>query len=104
MEEIKGEIEFKNVNFGYNQDKIVLKDVSFKVKAGETVAILGPTGAGKSTLVNLIPRLLEPISGEILLDKVPLSKISKHSLRKKVGIILQEPFLFSKTIADNIAL
>ncbi len=101
---IKGNLEFKNVSFGYKENKMVLKNVSFKVKAGETVAILGPTGAGKSTLVNLIPGLFEPNSGEIFLDGKPLKQISKISLRKKVGIVLQEPFLFSRTIADNIAL
>jgi len=101
--EIKGDVEFKNVSFKFvdsKEDQII--DVSFEAKKGETVAIIGKTGSGKSTLMNLLIRLLDYQKGQILLDGVEIKNIEKHHLRKNVGVILQEPFLFSKSVEDNI--
>ncbi|MDF2532464.1 MAG: transporter [Clostridia bacterium] len=102
--EIKGEIEFKNVTFGYDVEKPILKNVSFKVKAGQTVAILGPTGSGKTSLVHLLPRLYDFNEGSITIDGIDIRKIEKKWLRKNIGIVLQEPFLYSKSIIENIGL
>ena len=99
-----GDIEFKNVYFEYEKGKPVLKDVSFKVKGGQTVAILGATGSGKSSLVHLLQGLYDYNKGSITIGGVELRDIDKRYLRRQVGIVLQEPFLFSKTIKDNIAL
>ena len=101
--EIKGDVQFKNVSFKFvdsKEDQII--DVSFEAKKGETVAIIGKTGSGKSTLMNLLIRLLDYQKGQILLDGVEIKNIEKHHLRKNVGVILQEPFLFSKSVEDNI--
>ncbi len=102
--EIEGEIEFENVSFHYEEDHPILENVSFKVKKGQTVAILGPTGSGKSTLVRLLPRLYDNQEGSIKIDGIDVKKISKRVLRENIGIVLQEPFLFSKTLKDNIGL
>lgn len=102
--EITGEIEFKNVTFGYDESKPILKNVSFKVKAGQTVAILGPTGSGKSSLVHLLPRLYDFQKGSITIDGLDIRNIEKKWLRKHIGIVLQEPFLYSKNIMENIGL
>ncbi len=103
--EITGEIEFKNVSFEYPDDKSheVLNGVSFKIEKGETVAIVGKTGSGKSSLVHLLPRLYDVEKGEILIDGNNINTIHKKWLRKKVGIVLQEPFLYSTTIHENIS-
>ncbi|MFV0479730.1 MAG: ABC transporter ATP-binding protein [Anaerorhabdus sp.] len=102
---IQGEIEFSNVSFSYeNAKEKGLNNISFKINAGETLAILGPTGSGKSTLIYLLMRFFENTSGEIKIDGIPLSDINKSSLRNQIGLVLQEPFLFSKTILDNIKL
>jgi len=101
---IKGELEFDNVSFEYENGKPVLKNISFKARPGETIAILGPTGAGKSSLVHLLPALYDYNSGSIKIDGQELKTIDKKWLRKNVGIVLQEPFLFSKTVKDNIGL
>ena len=98
------DIEFKHVGFRYDENHPVLKDVSFKVKAGQTVAILGATGSGKSTLMNLLQRLYEPDSGEIWIGGRRLDTIEKKYLRSRVGYVLQEPFLFSRSIRDNLAI
>lgn len=95
-------IEFKNVYFRYGQEWI-LKDVSFKVKKGETVAIVGPTGAGKSTIVQLLPRLFDVQQGQILIDGRPLSEYTQRSLRDMIAFVSQRPFLFFDTIGANIA-
>jgi ATP-binding cassette subfamily B protein len=102
--EIKGEIEFNNVCFAYEKDKPVLKNLTFKINLGQTVAILGPTGSGKTSLINLIPRLYEYTSGSIKIDGVELNTIDKSWIRKNVGVASQEPFLFSKTLKENIML
>jgi ATP-binding cassette subfamily B protein len=99
-----GDIEFRNVYFEYEQGKPVLKDVSFKVKGGQTVAILGSTGSGKSSLVHLLQGLYDYNKGSVTIGGVELRDIDKRYLRRQVGIVLQEPFLFSKTIKENIAL
>ena len=101
--EIKGEVEFKNVSFKFadsKEDQII--DVSFKAKQGETIAIIGKTGSGKSTLMNLLIRLLDYQKGQILVDGIEIKDIEKHHLRRNVGVILQEPFLFSKSVEENI--
>jgi ATP-binding cassette subfamily B protein len=99
---IKGEIEFKNVCFGYDTYDDVLKDISFNAKPGQTVAILGSTGSGKTSLVQLLQRLYTCTQGEILVDKVNINDIASGHLRKNIGIVLQEPFLYSRTILENI--
>lgn len=101
--DIKGNIQFENVSFQYDDgDKPVLKGASFTIKAGETVAIMGPTGSGKSSLVHLLTRLYDPSSGAILIDGEDITKISRRHIREHVGIVLQEPYLFSKSILENI--
>jgi len=100
--EINGEISFENVNFEYEQDNEILKDISFTVKKGETVAIVGPTGSGKSSLVHLLLRLYDYNSGSIKVDGIELKDIERKHMRSNVGIVLQEPFLYSRTIKENI--
>lgn len=100
--EIKGEIEFDNVWFNYSDGSSVLKGLSLKIKKGETVAFLGATGSGKSSIAHLLIRLYDCQKGTIRIDGTDISKIDRKWLRKHVGIVLQEPFLFSKTIKENI--
>lgn len=102
---IKGNIEFKDVCFKFEDSESYLLDkLNFTIKSGETVAFIGRTGSGKSTIVNLLLRLLETSDGEILYDGVPIKDIEKHYLRKQLGVVLQEPFLYSKTVYENIAI
>ncbi len=101
---IAGNIVFRNVSFEYEGGHPVLKDLSFEVKKGETVAILGPTGSGKSSLVHLLQRLYDYKGGSVTIGGVELRKIDRKWLRQKVGIVLQEPFLFSRTIKENIGI
>ncbi|MEN8193682.1 MAG: ABC transporter ATP-binding protein [Bacteroidota bacterium] len=100
----EGNIEFKNVWFAYNKDDYVLKDISFNVYAGETVAIVGATGAGKSSIINLLNRFYDINKGEILVDELDLRTITKEDLRKHISIVLQDIYLFSGTIKSNINL
>jgi len=100
--EVKGQISFENVNFEYEENMPVLEDVSFNVNKGETIAIVGPTGSGKSSLIHLLLRLYDYKSGSIKIDGIELKDISREWIRSKVGIVLQEPFLYSRTIKDNI--
>lgn len=102
MPAIKGDVTFENVTFAYEEGKDVLKNVSFTVKAGESVALVGPTGAGKSTIVNLISRFYNVGQGRVLIDGQDISKVTLHSLRSQMGIMLQDSFIFSGTIEDNI--
>ncbi|HOV54123.1 MAG TPA: ABC transporter ATP-binding protein [Fervidobacterium sp.] len=101
---INGDIEFKHVSFGYSTDHLVLDDVSFKIEKGQTVAFFGTTGSGKSTIINLLMRIYEPTSGEILIDGRPISQIPKSVIRRNIGLVPQEAFLFSKKVKENIAL
>jgi len=97
-------VEFKNVWFAYNDDNWVLKDVSFKVRPGETVAIVGATGAGKTTMASLLSRLYSLQKGEILIDGANIAALSLENLRKMIGVVQQDVFLFSSTVAGNIRL
>lgn len=102
IDDIKGDVCFKNVTFAYEKDVNVLSNVSFDVKAGETIALVGPTGAGKSTIVNLISRFYDIQSGEILIDGKNIKDIELESLRTKMGIMTQDNYIFSGTIRENI--
>ena len=101
---IKGKIEFKNVWFAYDRDDWVLKDVSFTIEPGDTVALVGATGAGKSSIINLINRFYDIQKGEILIDGINIKDMNKYELRKNVGVVLQDVFLFTGNIRDNIRL
>ena len=103
-EHIRGEIEFKNVWFAYNDEKWVLKDVSFKVQPGETLALVGATGAGKSSTINILSRFYEIQKGQILLDGVDIRDYELTFLRKNISTVLQDVFLFSDTVKNNITL
>ncbi|MDK2866696.1 MAG: ATP-binding cassette, subfamily bacterial [Clostridiales bacterium] len=100
---IKGDIRFENVSFAYEDGKDVLKGLNFEVKAGQTLGILGATGSGKSTLVQLLQRLYD-YSGEIYIDDTPLSKIDRHWIRKHIGLVIQEPYLYAKNVKENIGI
>lgn len=100
----RGNVDFKNVWFAYNKEDYVLKDISFSVNAGETVAIVGATGAGKSSIINLLNRFYDINKGKILVDGIDLRDISKSDLRNQISIVLQDVFLFSGTISSNINL
>jgi len=103
IEHMKGDVEFENVSFGYASDHRILKNVSFNIAAGKKLAILGTTGSGKSTIINLIPRFYEVSDGVIKIDQEDIRKYRLQDLRKNVGIVSQETFLFNKSIADNIS-
>ena len=100
---VDGEVEFQHVDFQYTQGRRVLEDVSFKIPAGSCVGIVGPSGSGKSTLINLLTRFYEPVSGQVLLDGVDLRHYKIADLRAQFSIVMQEPMLFSTTVAGNIA-
>ncbi|WP_406534764.1 ABC transporter ATP-binding protein [Methanobrevibacter sp.] len=102
IKEINEEISFENVNFGYNEDELIIKNLSFKVKKGEKIAIVGETGAGKTTIVKLLMRFYDLNSGEIKIDGVNINKYDKHSVRSLVGMVLQDTWLFNDTIFNNI--
>ena len=102
MPKIRGEVTFDHVNFSYDASKQILNDVSFTVKPGESVALVGPTGAGKSTIVNLISRFYNVNGGRVLIDGQDISQVTIHSLREQMGIMMQDSFIFSGTIMDNI--
>lgn len=102
LPEIKGEVVFDHVSFAYDEDTQVLKDVSFRINPGETIALVGPTGAGKTTIVNLISRFYDIQEGTITIDGYNVKDVSIESLRKQMGIMTQDNFLFSGTVKDNI--
>lgn len=104
MPEIRGEIEFRNVWFAYDEEDWILKDVSFHVKPGDTFAIIGETGSGKTTIISLLSRFYEIQKGQILIDGVDITTIRKRDLRTRIAVVLQDVFLFSGTIEENIAL
>ena len=102
LENVVGKVEFKNVVFGYDEGKTIIHNFSAKVKPGDKVAIVGPTGAGKTTMVNLLMRFYEIDSGEILIDDVPISSLTRENIHKLFGMVLQDTWLFEGTIKDNI--
>ena len=102
MPPIRGEVEFKNVAFSYEEGHRILENINFTVKPGETYAFVGPTGAGKSTIVNLISRFYNVDSGQVLIDGMDISTVTIHSLRTQMGVMMQDSFIFSGTIMDNI--
>lgn len=104
VEKLKGEIEFRDVHFGYIEEEDVLKGVSFKANEGETIAIVGATGAGKTTVINLLNRFYEINSGKILVDGIDIKDITIKSLRAEIAVVLQNVFLFADTILNNITL
>ncbi|KGF88942.1 ABC transporter ATP-binding protein [Prochlorococcus marinus] len=102
--QFKGKIEFKNVHFFYKEDEIILKNLSFLINPGEHVAFVGPTGSGKTTIIRLLCRLYEPQSGQILIDDVNIKDIPIATLRNMLGVVLQDTFIFSGNVADNLKL
>jgi ATP-binding cassette, subfamily B, bacterial len=102
LEPLRGEVEFRNVTFGYDTVREILKGVSFKANAGEMVGFVGPSGAGKTTIINLIAKFYEPDGGEILVDGVEIRKLDVGHYRRQIGMVLQDPFLFHGSILDNI--
>ena len=102
LAQIRGEVEFRHVVFGYKRDVPILHDLSLHIKSGQTVAIVGPTGAGKSTIAGLIARFYDIQQGNLLIDGQDVRDVTQASLRSQIGIVLQEPFLFTGTIRDNI--
>lgn len=102
MPKIEGKVEFKAVNFSYDKEKRILNNVSFTANPGTSIALVGPTGAGKTTIVNLISRFYDVESGEVLIDDINVRDVTLNSLRKQMGVMLQDSFIFSGTIMDNI--
>ncbi len=103
LDKAKGEVVFEDVGFAYREGLPILQDVTFYAKPGQRVALIGPTGSGKSTVTNLIPRFYEATAGRVLIDGHDVRDLQVKSLRQHIGIVLQDPFLFSQTIAENIA-
>src|SRR5699024_5514640 len=99
---VKGEVAFDHVRFGYSTDNILMNDINFKVNPGDTVDIVGQTGAVKTTLINLILRFYDILDGKILIDQVDISKVTRQNLREHIGLVLQEAWLLQDTIAENI--
>lgn len=102
LKDVKGEVDFKNVYFGYTDEKVILNDVSFHVPSGNTVAFVGPTGAGKSTIINLLARLYDVKQGAVLVDGIDVRDVTQDSLRAHTGVVLQDSYLFMGTIMENI--
>lgn len=102
IENVSGHVEIKNVYFGYENEKPILKNINIEAKQGETIAIVGPTGAGKTTIINLLTRFYDVDKGEILIDGKNIKEVSKESLREKLGIVLQDTVMFNETVKENI--
>lgn len=100
--QIRGAVEFDHIKFGYNPDNILMNDISFKVKPGQTVAVVGPTGAGKTTLINLLMRFYDVLDGAIKIDGVNIKDISRHELRQHMGMVLQDAWLYTDSVMENI--
>lgn len=99
----RGEVRFDHVSFGYTSEKQVMKQMDFNVQAGETIAIVGPTGGGKTTIINLLMRFYSPNQGKILMDNLDIQKLSRAEVRAQIGMVLQDPWLFKGTIRENIS-
>jgi len=99
---VKGDVNFSNVNFGYNPDKPVIRNFSLNVHAGQTIALVGPTGAGKTTIINLLTRFYEIQNGTIKIDGIDIRQIRKKDLRRKLGLVMQDTYLFAETVLENI--
>ena len=99
---VRGEVRYEHVGFSYDSEHVILKDISFHARAGEMIALVGPTGAGKSTLLNLLPAFHEPSSGRIWIDSQEIGTVPLEELRRQVGMVTQESFLFNRTIRENI--
>jgi len=102
LEKIDGKVTFEEVRFAYEKGRSVLKDINLEIKAGETIAVVGPSGAGKTTLINLIPRFFDPQRGRILIDGIDIRNIQKKSLREQIAIVPQDVHLFGTSIKENI--
>jgi ATP-binding cassette subfamily B protein len=100
---MRGQVTFEHVSFAYQGKLNVLQDITFTAEAGQTIALMGPTGAGKSTITSLIPRFYDPTEGRVLIDGIDIRQLKLENLRREIGIVLQDPFLFGSTIAENIA-
>jgi ATP-binding cassette subfamily B protein len=103
-ESVKGEIVFRNVTFSHRPGEAAIENASFRVPAGQTLALLGPSGSGKSTIVNLLLRFYDPDSGAIDIDGVDIAGVDRKEVRRRISVVMQEPFLFSKTLRENIVL
>lgn len=102
VDKVKGDVEFKNVEFGYNSDRIIIKDFSMKAKAGQKIAIVGPTGAGKTTIVNLLMRFYDVNKGDILIDGVSTGELTRENVHELFCMVLQDTWIFEGTIRENI--
>jgi ATP-binding cassette subfamily B protein len=103
LDDVAGAVSFEEVGFAYREGRPILNDITFHADPGQVVALIGPTGSGKSTVTNLIPRFYNVTAGRILVDGHNIQDVTVHSLRRQIGIVLQDPFLFSQTIQENIA-
>ncbi|MCP4415271.1 MAG: ABC transporter ATP-binding protein, partial [Chloroflexi bacterium] len=103
LERLDGSVTFQGVDFAYRADRPILTDISFCAEPGQTIALIGPTGSGKSTVTNLIPRFYNATAGQVMVDGIDVGEVKVESLRSQIGIVLQDPFLFSQTVGENIA-
>src|SRR5690554_4945790 len=101
LPEVKGRVDFKNVNFSYEEGVPILKNMSFTVEPGETIALVGATGAGKSTIINLLTRFYDIDSGQIMIDGIDIRDVTIESLRRQVGVMMQDSFIFSGTESEE---
>ncbi len=102
LKSVKGDVEFRNVSFSYKPDEAVLKNINFHAYPGQTIALVGPTGAGKTSIINLLTRFYDPDNGDIFIDGYNIQKITRKSLRSSLGIVLQDTYLFSESVKENI--